>query len=89
MSTTTSVAVDMDIKRGLKLLSLGKQLRISYSEQTITSGIDAGGAQGISQLQILDHIMEKISNGTQGLSQRVVKRPCEVFDAIGGTGTGG
>jgi hypothetical protein len=55
----------------------------------VTCGIDAGGAQAISQLRILEHLMEKISQADQSASQGIVKRPCEVFDVIGGVGTGG
>ena len=50
---------------------------------------DAGGAQGISQLMILERVMELISRGSREDSEAVVKRPCEIFHAIGGVGTGG
>jgi hypothetical protein len=55
----------------------------------VTCGIDAGGAQAISQLCILNHLMERISQDDRGVSEGIVKRPCEVFDVIGGVGTGG
>jgi hypothetical protein len=53
------------------------------------NGIDAGGAQAVSQLQILNHVMERISQDVQSSSEGAVKRPCEVFDVIGGVGSGG
>ncbi|WJG35713.1 acyl transferase/acyl hydrolase/lysophospholipase, partial [Fusarium oxysporum Fo47] len=48
--------------------------------------VDGGGIRGISSLLILEHIMEKIRE-TRGLGH--VRRPCEHFDLIGGTSTGG
>ena len=55
----------------------------------LTRCIDAGGPQGISQLLILKDVMERLSKGESGDSEGKVKRPCEVFDMIGGVGTGG
>ncbi|KAL1993077.1 hypothetical protein VTN49DRAFT_3834 [Thermomyces lanuginosus] len=48
--------------------------------------LDGGGIRGLSSLLILEDIMEKIrdKNGHDS-----VPRPCEYFDLIGGTGTGG
>ncbi|KAI1137532.1 FabD/lysophospholipase-like protein [Hypoxylon sp. FL0543] len=48
--------------------------------------LDGGGVRGISSLQILQGLVEKIKE-TQNLSE--VPRPCEIFDLIGGTSTGG
>jgi hypothetical protein len=75
----------MDVRSNLKVLSLGEPVQISHEERIITGGIDAGGSQAISQLRILEHLMEQISESNEG----IVKRPCEVFDVIGGVGTGG
>ncbi|KAK4174671.1 kinase subdomain-containing protein [Triangularia setosa] len=47
---------------------------------------DGGGIRGISSLLILEDIMEKIRDA-KGLDR--VPRPCEYFDFIGGTSTGG
>jgi patatin-like phospholipase/acyl hydrolase len=47
---------------------------------------DGGGIRGISSLLILEDIMEKIREA-KGLDR--VPRPCEHFDLIGGTSTGG
>jgi hypothetical protein len=55
----------------------------------LTSYIDAGGPQGISQLLILKDVMERLSKDEHADSQGVIKPPCEVFDVIGGVGTGG
>ncbi|KAL9072045.1 MAG: hypothetical protein Q9161_003819 [Pseudevernia consocians] len=50
--------------------------------------LDGGGVRGLSTLLILKHIMQKINEKRQpkGLSYA---RPCDVFDMIGGTSTGG
>ncbi|KAK3326647.1 hypothetical protein B0H66DRAFT_551432 [Apodospora peruviana] len=48
--------------------------------------LDGGGIRGISSLLILEAIMEKIRD-VQGLDH--MPRPCEYFDFIGGTSTGG
>jgi hypothetical protein len=89
MTTATAGTVDMDVRSNLNILSLGKPVQISHEERIITCSIDAGGSQAISQLCILEHLMEKISHDDQTASQGMVKRPCEVFDVIGGVGTGG
>jgi hypothetical protein len=85
----TAGTMDMDIRGGLNVLSLGKPARTSDRERLITCGIDAGGPRAVSQLCILEHLMEQISQDSQGTFQGKVKRPCEVFDVIGGVGTGG
>ncbi|PHH50556.1 Nephrocystin-3 [Ceratocystis fimbriata CBS 114723] len=48
--------------------------------------LDDGGVCGLSGLLILEKIMESIQEA-QGLSE--VPKPCDSFDLIGGTGTGG
>lgn len=46
--------------------------------------LDGGGVRGLSTLMILESLMAKINNKRQ-----VPVKPCEVFDLIGGTSTGG
>ncbi|KAK8108100.1 acyl transferase/acyl hydrolase/lysophospholipase, partial [Apiospora kogelbergensis] len=48
--------------------------------------LDGGGIRGKSSLLILENIMERIRE-SKGLD--LVPRPCEYFDLIGGTSTGG
>ncbi|OTB15007.1 hypothetical protein K445DRAFT_12287 [Daldinia sp. EC12] len=48
--------------------------------------LDGGGIRGISSILILQEVMETIRR-TQGLQE--TPRPCEYFDFIGGTSTGG
>ncbi|KAG5349858.1 hypothetical protein C0989_001592 [Termitomyces sp. Mn162] len=47
---------------------------------------DNGGIRGLSELFILEDIMNRIK-AEKGLEE--VPKPCEYFDVIGGTGTGG
>jgi len=48
--------------------------------------LDGGGIRGKSSLMILEKIMEHIRD-SKGLAE--VPRPCDYFDLIGGTSTGG
>jgi hypothetical protein len=89
MSAITPSATENDPKRPISLLSLGKTMFIVIMSGMLTSCIDAGGPQGISQLLILKEVMERLSKDESGEFQGTVKRPCEVFDMIGGVGTGG
>jgi len=48
---------------------------------------DAGrGSRGISQLKILINLLHRTNSEAQGHPK---SRPCDVFDMIGGTGSGG
>jgi patatin-like phospholipase/acyl hydrolase len=47
---------------------------------------DGGGVKGLTALLILQRIFESIKND-DGLPE--VPKPCEYFDMIGGTSTGG
>jgi len=48
--------------------------------------LDGGGVRGLSSLLILREVMEEIGNRT-GADE--TPKPCEYFDLIGGTSTGG
>lgn len=48
--------------------------------------LDGGGVRGLSSLVILREIMEAIGDKTDVSSAPM---PCEYFDLIGGSGTGG
>ncbi|KAF2158158.1 FabD/lysophospholipase-like protein [Myriangium duriaei CBS 260.36] len=50
--------------------------------------IDGGGARGLSPLYLLKAIMDQLNEQRARLAQPRV-RPCDVFDLIGGTSTGG
>lgn len=44
--------------------------------------LDGGGVRGLSALMILEQLMETVNPGSP-------PKPCEYFDMIGGTSTGG
>jgi patatin-like phospholipase/acyl hydrolase len=44
--------------------------------------LDGGGVRGLSSLVILDELMRKIN-------PQKPPKPCDIFDMIGGTSTGG
>ena len=50
--------------------------------------IDGGGVRGLSTLYILQSIMDRLNQERKKTNLPAVK-PCEVFDLIGGTSTGG
>ena len=50
--------------------------------------LDGGGVRGLSALYILKNLMRNVNSERQRRGLSAVK-PCEVFDLIGGTSTGG
>lgn len=50
--------------------------------------LDGGGVRGLSILYILKSIMDRLNHAREENKLPPVK-PCEVFDLIGGTSTGG
>ena len=50
--------------------------------------LDGGGVRGLSTLYILKIIMDRLNHDRRAAALPPVK-PCEVFDLIGGTSTGG
>jgi patatin-like phospholipase/acyl hydrolase len=50
--------------------------------------LDGGGVRGLSTLYILKSIMDRL-NHERGENELPPVKPCEVFDLIGGTSTGG
>jgi len=63
----------------------GGPLEIDHCPRILS--LDGGGVRGLSSLLILRNIMEEIAR-RQGPGTAEA-RPCEYFDLIGGTGTGG
>lgn len=84
----TDGADEMSDQVPLRVLSLGEchvyLQRCSRTELIVST--DGGGIRGISSLLILENIMERIR---QERCLQTVPRPCEYFDLIGGTSTGG
>lgn len=56
--------------------------------QSANTETDGGGVRGLSTLLIIKALMAKVNaeRGKEGLSS---VKPCELFDLIGGTSTGG
>jgi patatin-like phospholipase/acyl hydrolase len=50
--------------------------------------LDGGGVRGLSSLYILQSIMNRLNFMREEAGLRP-KKPCEIFDLIGGTSTGG
>ncbi len=50
--------------------------------------LDGGGIRGLSTLYILKGLMTRLNQERQAANLPCVK-PCEIFDLIGGTSTGG
>ena len=50
--------------------------------------LDGGGVRGLSTLYILKGLMDRLNSQRREAGLPSVK-PCEVFDLIGGTSTGG
>jgi patatin-like phospholipase/acyl hydrolase len=77
-------------RNGLRLLSLGaySDLYLLNERFSTASSIpsDGGGIRGLSELIILQEIMRRIQHDEK-LTE--LPRPCEYFDLIGGTSTGG
>jgi patatin-like phospholipase/acyl hydrolase len=56
------------------------------SEGLCLLSLDGGGVRGLSTLYILKGLMDRLSHERKALSP---VKPCEIFDLIGGTSTGG
>jgi predicted acylesterase/phospholipase RssA len=54
----------------------------NQSEKRCLLSLDGGGVRGLASLAILDKLMRMIDPANP-------PKPCEVFDMIGGTSTGG
>ena len=77
-----------DAPRPLRLLSLGKRKR-SQRRTAANQLPDGGGVRGLCSLLYLDKIMEevKVLESRRCVQSRYF--PCDYFDLVGGTSTGG
>jgi patatin-like phospholipase/acyl hydrolase len=74
---------------GLCLLSLGiKSIHTNPSRKVTDVNLDGGGVRGLSTLLILKALMAAVNAERIKVGQSAIK-PCELFDLIGGTSTGG
>ena len=63
-------------------------LQVAFTHADISDG---GGVRGYSMLILLQELMYKTYNETEGRppTQKQIPKPCDYFDLIAGTGTGG
>lgn len=76
-----------DSQRPLRLLSLGKFLEPNKTYECLCC-VDGGGIRGLSSLYILRSIMAAVQSKSNNPGGGPI-RPCEHFDLIAGTSTGG
>jgi hypothetical protein len=85
MEPAPATQTDTHQGAGLRLLSLGNVF-IPVMWHFLTSSTDGGGIRGLSELIILQEIMKRIQHEEGRLTTPL---PCEYFDLICGTSTGG
>jgi len=81
VATATDVDVGVSPAR-----SRGPKDRTDIKHCPRILSLDGGGVRGLSSLLILREIMEEIGRRTKAAETPL---PCECFDLIGGTSTGG
>jgi len=80
----------MTSKNNLVIASFGGDfLLASWTGLTFASMADGGGARGFSQLEIMRAIMDRLRYEKYPDEPEKIMLPCEHFDLIGGSGTGG
>lgn len=77
--------VEPDYGHGMRILSLGKSPDMPLKSYGLMT-LDGGGVRGLSSLLILKDLMYHIQ---QQRNLKDLPRPCEYFDMICGTSTGG
>jgi hypothetical protein len=70
----------------LNFLSLGKVRSLLIEVVDCSHITDGGGVRGVSELVILDHIMRRLQE-KECLPE--LPKPCDYFDLMAGTSTGG
>jgi hypothetical protein len=71
---------------GVRLLSLGNDFLLVVTIHLLIPSADGGGIRGLSELLILKEIMHRIQRQE---GRDTMPLPCEYFDLICGTSTGG
>jgi Patatin-like phospholipase len=79
----SSVGAGILMRYYLSYMLLGRPPNIERCPRILS--LDGGGVRGLSSLLILRNMMEEIAR-RNGIAEA---RPCQYFDLIGGTGTGG
>lgn len=72
--------------RPLCLLALGKPPEYPALARLADTGVDGGGIRGLSELVVLEEIMNRIKHDLDSDEDLL---PADFFDLIGGTSTGG
>jgi len=72
---------------GLCVLALGMPMILRHTSALLTIA-DGGGVRGLSSLYILRSIMERVNNERKKELKDEIE-PCDLFDLICGTSTGG
>lgn len=85
VSTTPNAATTMEHETTLKYS--GESNPVDTTGLCLLS-LDGSGVRGLSSLYILKSIMDRLNDAREQIKLPPVK-PCEVFDLIGGTRTGG
>jgi patatin-like phospholipase/acyl hydrolase len=79
----------MPPKSNLRIVSFGTNLSSGRSELLTFTHIDGGGVRGLSQLEIMRNIMHRLNWDRESDESNGGILPCEHFDMMGGSGTGG
>jgi hypothetical protein len=82
----TSPSLSTDSQTG-SLRSMSQERNLDNTGYCLLS-LDGGGVRGLSTLYILQNIMSRL-NFTREEAGLQPRKPCEIFDLIGGTSTGG
>jgi hypothetical protein len=90
MEPTTQAGNNPLNQTGRCLLSLGTRAFYRSKTQSLIDAqpLDGGGVRGLSTLLILQALMARVNEERMKDGQPTIK-PCELFDLIGGTSTGG
>ena len=66
-----------------------KRENLPHARGLCLLSLDGGGVRGLSSLYILKSIIDQLNGERQRVDGLPLVKPCQVFDLIGGTSTGG
>src|SRR5947207_3226177 len=72
---------------GSLLIIADSSTQINHTPRILS--LDGGGVRGLSSLLVLQGIMKEVGKHTERTKQDDIPHPCEYFDLICGTSTGG
>jgi patatin-like phospholipase/acyl hydrolase len=79
----------MPPKSNLRIVSFGTNSSSGQCQLLTFAPIDGGGVRGMSQLEIMRNIMHRLNWDSESNESNAGILPCEHFDLMGGSGTGG